>query len=246
MSMNFECPNCHSDHAQRLALVWSAGLAKTESKNVSAGVGFLRRLPLKAMFMLVPVAAMFAPVAALYMLLKSAGSFIGGFASIGKSWGTSQSVLSAEAKPPYRFIVWRGLLQGLAFLFVAVFASAWASARYLFPHFNIPTHPNDIQIAAMLAAVFAPGLLITIAGMTLGIRYNLKVWPKREAVWQRSFQCSRCGTYYIQADFTPAGGNVVRSDRAGKGGLMPRFDRGDDKVAAEVMAEGDAQTLRKR
>ena len=250
MSTEFECPNCHSDQAQRLALVWSAGLAKTENKNVSVGVGFLRRLPWKVTAMLVPVAVALAPVAAvlvpLYMLLKASGSFIGGFALMGKSWGTSQSVLSAEAKPPYRFTVWRGLLRGLAFLLVAALASGWASTHYLFPHFNIPTHPDDLQIALMLAVVFTPGLLITIAGVTLGVRYNLKVWPKREAVWQRTFQCERCGTHYIQADFSPAGDNVIRSDRAGKGGLMPRFDRGDDKAVAEAMAGSDAQTLRKR
>ncbi|AOU98275.1 hypothetical protein BI364_10160 [Acidihalobacter yilgarnensis] len=243
--MDFECPNCHSQQAKRLALTWASGLSKTKTKSVGAGAAlFFNHMPWSL------VAMVFKWVVIPFTL---AFSFPAVFVHAGYSWGTSQSVLSAATRPPWRFRVLRSLVQAVFFTLIVgwVFEvfGFWASAHALVSLFHInPQHASHAEQQRILyAAIGIPASVIAsivIAAFVLGIRYNLKVWPKREAVWQRTFSCQRCGTLYVVPEFTPAGENVVRSDRAEKGGLLPRSP--ERKSEAEALADADNAVLRKR
>lgn len=244
--MNFTCPNCHNRHVKRLALLWAEGLSKTRSNHVSVGVGgvfdFLKSLP----YLLIGL-----PLILIWSVFAGAFSFLGTFFMIGRSWGTSQTVLSEESKPPYRFRVGIAALKGLAFVLVFGFvAMVWVQSE-------ARSHPAFMETVAWMfpfdksfftAVIFGltPVLAIYAGGLWLGVHYNRHIWPKREAVWQRSFFCNRCGTVFVVPDFTPAGSNVIRSDRAGKGGLLPVAADDKARAQAESQAGRDEYLLRKR
>lgn len=240
--LDIDCPLCGSRHTERSALAWSKGLSHTRSTTL--GIGGLLALPFQAL-----TGAAGPMMIALWplFLLKS---FLGFGLFAARSWGVSQSVYSAESAPPYRFPALKAaLLAPFAALFLFLTLSLAAAVAI-----HLHLWANAIQAPGALEARLNPllpflgiGSIAICAGVVvLGVAYNRKVWPKREAVWQRSFLCKRCGASFVVPGYDPVGENAVRSDRAGRGGLLPLAGSPADREAARGKAKDDERLLRKR
>lgn len=228
-----ECPLCGDRHTERLALAWAKGLSRTES--TAAGVGATLMAPFHAVLGAAsPLSLAFWP----FLLLKS---FLGFGLFMAKSWGTSQSVYSRETRPPYRFPTLKAILvfpvAWVALLAIMLLALSIACELSGLGREGFERHAG-LAVAASLAACAAV--------VCLGVFYNRAVWPKREALWQRSFACKRCGAIFPVPEYHPEGGNAVRSDRAGEGGLLPLAGNPEDRLRAAALAPEDERRLRKR
>ncbi|TXF11578.1 hypothetical protein [Pelomicrobium methylotrophicum] len=165
-------------------------------------------------------------------------AFFGLGLNLARSWGTSRTVLAAETRPPWRFPIVKATLYGVGFVFVGIFF-------LLMAHDLVPQlKPLNLNLYMNSGLV----LLICIAAavILLGHVYNERVWKPKEAVWQRSFLCRRCGAVFAVPEFDPVGENPVRSDKAGKGGLLPLSGAPETRQAARAKAESDDILLRKK
>lgn len=240
--LDIDCPLCGSRHTERSALAWSRGLSRTQSSTL--GVGGWLALPFHGLTGgASPLLVVLWPL----LLLKS---FLGFGLFAARSWGRTQSVYSAEAAPPYRFPALKAALLApfaALFLFLALsFAAMVAIHVYLEANGIREFGALDARLKALLPLLAVFSFAVCAAVMVFGVFYNNKVWPKREAVWQRSFLCKRCGANFVVPDYDPVGENAVRSDRAGRGGLLPLAGSPADREAARGKAKDDGWLLRKR
>lgn len=225
--MRIVCPLCGSGNAERLVLTWSRGLSRHRTKTFGIGSFFAFANPLNNGIVGLAALALTPLVLALWPIL----TFLRLGLLAAYSWGTSQSALSYEAKPPFRFPA----------------AKAALAAGYTF--FVLPSTvvgmmhlpPARENIGVLLSAL-AGGAAAWLAAH-LGALYNRRVWAPREALWQRSFLCKRCGANFAVPEFDPEGIQPVRSDR--KGALLPLAGDPAGREAAMAKAATDDARLRK-
>ena len=201
--MEFTCPLCHSPHATRLALVQAQGRSRSRGWSLTGGIGVILSLA--------------------FTLITLPSRFFG-FGAITRNLSHTETVLARETAPPHRVPVLKMALLGWipVYLFFGLFLTGLeVSLAARDPHFGVLL--GDLIGLGMLA--------FYIASIVAGNHYNRKVWPKIEAVWQRTFLCGRCGANYIVPDFDPYGQRPVRSDQLGQGGS--RFSRRDGLPRAE-------------
>ncbi len=201
--MEFTCPLCQSPHATRLALVQAKGRSRSRGWSLTGGIGVILSLALT--FITLPFRFF-------------------GFGAITRNLSHTETVLARETAPPRRVPVLKMALLGWVpvYLFLSPFlAGLEVSLAARDPHFGV-----------LLNNLVGLGMLVFyIASIVAGNYYNRKVWPKVEAVWQRTFLCGRCGANYIVPAFDPYGQRPVRSDRLGRG--RSRFSRRDGLPRAE-------------
>ncbi|PZP62052.1 MAG: hypothetical protein DI596_04280 [Azospira oryzae] len=237
--MRIVCPLCDSNRSERLALTWSRGLSHSTTNTVGVSLmGFLRGLnPMNILD-----GGIFGVVTYYFRLLGLVFlpflAFFGLGFHLARSWGTSRTVLSAETRPPWRFPVVRAALYGVGFVFIGVYLLLMAHG--LVPWFR----RLDMNLYMNSGLVFL--LCLAAAVVFLGHVYNERVWKPKEAVWQRSFLCRRCGAVFAVPEFDPVGENPVRSDRAGMGGLLPLAGAPETRRAARAKAQSDDRLLRKK
>lgn len=166
-------------------------------------------------------------------------------AIVARTWGTTQTVLSAETQPPYYFPVWRYLTRGLALSVIAI--AAYGTVMGMLGDPKLYGYRYTVaEFYNYLALVMGAVLLLIGGVLTLGVLYNKKIWPLREAAWQRSFLCKRCGGIFLIPDYDPVGINPVSSRAIGKRGLLPRVQSEQERLAVETKARGfDGVMLRK-
>lgn len=235
--LDIDCPLCGSRHAERAALVWAKGLSRSRSSTL--GAGGLLALPFQVILGgASPFSLAMMPILLPALLLKSFFGF-GLFAA--RSWGESQTVLSAEARPPFRFPIWKAVLMA-PFAALTLTAVCLLVAMALSAAYGLPK--SLLEAAAPLILIACAALCAAV--VALGAAYNRRVWPGREAVWQRSFLCKRCGANFVVPDYDPVGENAVRSDRAGRGGLLPLAGAPETRAQARAKAESDERLLRKK
>jgi hypothetical protein len=164
----------------------------------------------------------------------------------------SQTALSSELAPPKRFPVLLVTLSSFGLVSTAV----WYSVTHENSN-NIVTkgvakvssvmhsagiaHSNN-----MYSLIILLSLLIVPIFFSLGVYYNLKIWSPREAAWQRSFLCERCGTIYVNDNFNLKSVSQVRSDKAGKGSYFPRYETDLQRKNVRGKAKFDNDTIRKK
>ena len=231
-----KCPLCSSRNAERLVLSWAKG--KSRSKNRSYGAGFgVGVNNLYAMgFSFLGLFTPGAPGALLYPLIASLLPLF----FFSRSYGTSQTLLSRQAEPPYRFNVLRYLgISLVSVLFEVIFNHnmIWAVENDMFRmhRFHVPP-VETLRIYGYLGIALITGICAAV--MNAGIKYNNITWPKREAVWQRMFMCRQCGGIYIVPEYDPIGVNQVASYKEwDKDALLPRSYTEEQKAAAEAKAQ---------
>lgn len=240
--MNVMCPLCDSDQAERLVLSWSAGLSHFKANTV--GIGFAVAEVgtfIKNMFLTL-LAAVVWPIALPLVLF----GFFKPLAMFARTWGTSQTVLSAETQPPYYFPFWRYVLRAMAVLFIALVA--YGTVMGILQDARLyGVHYTAAERYRYLILVMGTVLLLISVVLTLGVLYNKRVWPLREAAWQRSFLCKRCGGIFLIPDYDPVGINPVSSRSIGKRELLPRVQTEQERHRVEGKAlDFDEAVLRKR
>jgi len=231
-AVHIECPTCKSTHAERLVLTWAQGLS--HQKSITASIGAIFDGDAIKRFFIGALALSFWPIGLPWMLI----TFVKPMVAISRTWGVSQTVLSAETKPPYRFRFWKYLLVGIALVVLAMSASATGPEFLKMVGINVEvatrSHESVGRDALLVGAVM---LALVSVGLYFGVRYNRTVWPLVEARWQRSFKCGRCGTIYLVPGFDPVGVNkVVSYGRIGKGELLPRTHTEDQVKAVQAKA----------
>lgn len=229
-----KCPLCSSRNAERLVLSWAKGKLRTKTKSHGVGVGINN---LYAMgFAFVGLFTPGAPGSLFYPLFASLLPLF----YFSRSYGTSQTLLSRQAEPPYRFNALRYLGISLVSVgFVAIFNHniIWAVEHgFLNSHTNFHVPPVEtIRIYGYLGLALIIGICTAV--MTAGLKYNANTWLKSEAVWQRMFMCRQCGGIYIVPEYDPAGVNQVASYKEwDKDALLPRSYTEEQKAAAEAKA----------
>jgi len=178
-----------------------------------------------------------APAALLYPLFASLLPLF----YFSRSYGTSQTLLSRQAKPPYRFSALRYL--GICLVSVGIVAifnhnMIWAVEQDMFKMHRLYHVPpvDTFRMYGYLGLMLIIGICTAV--MTAGIKYNANTWPKREAVWQRMFMCRQCGGIYIVPEYDPAGVNQIASYKEwDKDALLPRSYTEEQKAAAEAKAQ---------
>lgn len=267
--MDIACRLCNSQHTERLALTYSKGTSKSQGWAVSMNlfgpilaslIGMAKFFPqVLGPILGLPVSALAVATGAPFalavdlMILAVLSSM-----SVTRMKGTTQSYLAAETAPPPRFRV-------IANLFRAVFLVAIGTAILagFIGSSGLGDHVVEPWIVTPIARVFelrttaeilplvitvpaVPMVLLAAAFMVMGVRYNRKVWPYREASWQRTFLCKRCGGTFVEPDFDPYGVNKVRSDKAGKGKgeFLPHNETEAEREAVHGKAEQDARYMR--
>lgn len=265
--MKIECAFCGSHQTERLALTYGQGTARTR------GWAFGMNPLGPALGMLVAVAKAFpaalgilglpmgllALVAAAPMALVIDFVFVAIMASLSLTrWrGTTQTYLATEAAPPPRFRTGLNAIRALvavligsAFTASLIAASGFGDAvaepaiGHLMAAMGTPS--KRVAIGLVVATAALPALGLTGAGLMAGVRYNRAVWPLREAAWQRTFLCKRCGGTFLVPDFDPYGVNRIRSDKAGqgKGQFLPHAATEAERTRIRGKAHADGYWLR--
>jgi len=191
--MDFTCPLCGSHHATRLALVQAKGRSRSQSWSLTAGGGGIFSLALA--FLTLP-----------FKLF--------GFGSITRTRGTSETFLASETAPPAPIPIGKFVVVALVVTTMMMSMVSGIQATSLAVH-------NGLGIVIGNLATFGV-LAFFIASIVAANRYNRTVWPQKEAEWQRTFLCGRCGATYVVPEYSPDGVKPVRSDRIGKGGGLPK------------------------
>lgn len=243
--MDIVCPLCESKKTQRLALTYAKGASRSRSKSIFAFAGGgLSPLLFGLGILLFPISA---PILALRFLFM-------GFGGVYTTTRT-ETLLAAESRPSKR--LGRGFIVLMAICYI-IFA-AWVVAIFA---------PIAIRPALSYFATFRHGhyygqfrwvplameALVLIAveyvGLRAGLRgarhYNDVVWAQKEAAWQRSFLCKRCGANFLVPEYDPVGINRVRSDKAGTGEYLPRVESLEQRDVIIAKAQTDHEILRKR
>lgn len=141
-------------------------------------------------------------------ILKSA---FFGLLTIGRIWGHSQTTLASETEPPRKYRYWLVIPLFLALkIFWGLVVGPFASS------------PDELASWVIVLAKLSPGALV-IGYLAYALYYNLKVWPKKETSWQKTFLCRRCGTVFEEQDFEIP--DAVRSDERKKGRFLPKISR---------------------
>ncbi len=216
--MEFTCPLCHSQHATRLALVQAKGRSRSRGWSLTGSIGVMFSLALT--------------------LITLPFRFFG-FGAITRNLSHTETILARETAPPRRVPVLKMALFGWIPVYIFIgppLTGLVMSLAARSPHLSVLL---DNLIGLSLLAFY-------IASIVAGIYYNRKVWPKIEAVWQRTFLCGRCGANYIVPDFDPYGQRPVRSDQLGQGGSrfarrdgLPRAEQPEAQEQARAKAEQD-------
>ncbi len=216
--MEFTCPLCHSHHATRLALVQAKGRSRSRGWSLTGGIGVMLSLALT--------------------LITLPFRFFG-FGALTRNLSHTETVLARETAPTHRVPVMKMALFGwipVYFFFGLPLTGLGASLAARDPYFGV-LFDNLIGLGI---------LAFYIASIAAGDYYNRKVWPKIEAVWQRTFLCGRCGANYIVPDYDPYGQRPVRSDQLGQGGSrfarrdgLPRAEQPEAQEQARAKAEQD-------
>ena len=128
-----------------------------------------------------------------------------GFITIGRSWGHSQTTLASETQPPEKFRYW------LALPLMLAAALAWA--------FGLAFISDDATPSWVLVLREYTPSVVFFGYLGLALWYNFRVWPKKEAAWQKTFMCRRCGTVFESEEFEVP--ENVRSDKRKKGRFLP-------------------------
>ena len=244
--MEIICPLCDSKKTQRLALTYAKGVSTTSSTSVGVGAssGLLAVLGLVFLPFTIALGAL-------------------GFARIGvfgfKTRGQTKTGLAAETEPPKKMAWGNVVLMALAYTVVIAVIGSWTYARgipvfahalllHVAPNATFATAPLALQAFVVLMVAF--WTIILVGGLVLGFRgawhFNTKTWARREAGWQRTFLCKRCGANFLAADYDPIGVNVVRSDRLGTGEYLPRAETPEQRAAVSAKAASDDVDLRKK
>jgi len=241
--MQLECPNCSSRHAERLVLTWAKGLSHQKSTTISIGAIIENFVEGAKRLFIGTLAIGFWPIGLPWMLI----TFLKPMIAISRTWGTSQTMLSAEAKPPFRFKFFKYLIVGI--VLAALSMVAMATGPEFLKLVGVKIAPKTPEQAAIRMLIVG-GIVLSLVclGLFVGLFHNRVVWPALEARWQRSFRCGQCGTIYIAPDFDPVGVNkVVSYGRIGKGELLPRTHTTEQVKAIEAKAfDFDERHLRKR
>jgi hypothetical protein len=246
--MEIICPLCDSKKTQRLALTYAKGVSTTSSTSVGVGAssGLLAVLGLVFLPFTIALGAL-------------------GFARIGvfgfKTRGQTKTGLAAETEPPKKMSWVNVVLMATAYTIAIIVAALW-TGKYAIPlaahAFLIPTKTLDdtsftnapFAIQAFIVVFGGIWLAILLGGLALGFRgawhFNTKTWARREAGWQRTFLCKRCGGNFLAPDYDPIGVNVVRSDRLGTGEYLPRAETPEQRAAVSAKAASDDVDLRKK
>lgn len=207
--MEIKCPACAHAGTERLALTYSRGKSNTKTTSASVSVGLGRLFVLLNPMTWVDGLMNFSNPMSLLRGVLSGFGFVFGLLTIGRSRGTTQSVLSAEIAPPEKSRWVRMLLQGALLSFIVL----------LIVNSLGPQHVSGLSRFLVLSV--AP--LLTVVAVVHGIHFNRNIWPAREAHWQRSFMCRRCGTVFHVAEFNPPALATVSS--FGKAGeFLPRIN----------------------
>ena len=246
--MDITCPLCESKKTQRLALTYAKGVSTTSSTSVGVGAssGFLTVLG----FVFLPITIALGAL---------------GFARLGifafKTRGQTKTGLAAETEPPKKWSWGTVVLMAMAYTVVVAVGALWTASRgipFAAEALHIPAKlvkvttfaaaPFAIQVFLVVLGVFWS--VILLGGLALGFRgawyFNTKVWARREAGWQRSFLCKRCGGNFLVPDYDPIGVNVVRSDRLGTGEYLPRAETPEQRAAVSAKGASDDIDLRKK
>ncbi|MHB8410002.1 MAG: hypothetical protein ACYDHY_18305 [Acidiferrobacterales bacterium] len=149
---------------------------------------------------------------------------------VGVNRSRSATDLAAETAPPRRAPAWLMATLGLI-------PSFWIS-QFIGTRFH-----SDFMQSVVWTGLF----FILYGGATFAaFYYNRKAFPKREASWQRTFLCQRCGANFVVAEYDPYGMNAVRSDRLGTGNALPIAEQPQARETAEAKADADARQWRER
>lgn len=239
--IEFKCPSCHHSGARRLALDYASGLSHSQSfmagMSMEGVVKVVKNVLLLSSLSLLPViGSMFF----IYSLLQIISAFF-----FGVIFTRTQSALSSELSPPKRFPV---LLVTLG-SFGIVSTMFWIHLGF---NHDVVTNnsTNFVNLETfkynIVNTLYYLSYLIVPLFFILGIYYNNTIWSSREAAWQRSFMCERCGTIYIVENFSPKSISRVRSDKVGKGNFLPRFETPSQKSTMKTRGHNDEKTLRKK
>lgn len=121
----------------------------------------------------------------------------------------------------------------------------YASSVFSLLHVCFPI--SFLQALFYLAVILGTVLLLIGIGLTVGALYNKRIWPLREAAWQRSFLCKRCGGIFLVPSYDPIGVNPVSSRRISKGELLPRVQTEQERHRVEGKAfDFDEAVTRKK
>lgn len=244
--MEIICPLCESKKTQRLALTYAKGVSTTSS--TSAGLGASSGL-------LTVLGVLFLPLTIALAALGFARIGIFGF----KTRGQTKTGLAAETEPPKKMAWGNVVLMALAYTLVIVGIGSWTYARgirvfvhalHLHVSSNVTFTTAPFAAQAFLVLMVTLWSAILLGGLALGFRgawhFNTKTWARREAGWQRTFLCKRCGGNFLAPDYDPIGVNVVRSDRLGTGEYLPRAETPEQRAAVSAKAASDDIDLRKK
>ncbi len=245
--MDIICPLCNHNRSERLALTYARGTSHSVSTSVGAMAGG-GISPLTAL-----LGFLFFPV--------TIGLGAAGFVGMGvmRTWTRTQTGLAAESAPPKQ-LSWLAIsLMTLAYIVTApvvgMLILAWeqshlypasvSHAKHITWHMVFTQHTGATVTMLVSMAVL---LALIIWGLVLGIRGMLQRrnvdWARREAGWQRTFLCNRCGANFLVPDYDPYGVNVVRSDRMGKGEYLPRAETRRQRETVEGKAAQDNVRMR--
>lgn len=242
--MEIACPLCDSHKTQRLALTYAKGASKSRSKSlfVFAGGG---TSPL-----LIGLSLLFFPIAVPVLALRFLFMGLGGMYTTTKT----ETLLATESRPPKR--LGRGFIALMAFcyfFFTALVVVSFAPTLItpILPYVATLRHGHYYGMfrwvplaleALVLIAVEAIGLRVGLKGVR---HFNDVVWAQKEAAWQRSFLCKRCGANFLVPEYDPAGINRIRSDQAGTGEYLPRVETSEQRETIVAKAQTDHALLRK-
>ncbi|MHB8252131.1 MAG: hypothetical protein ACYDEV_00170 [Acidiferrobacter sp.] len=242
--MEITCPLCESHKSQRLALTYAKGASKSRSKSifVLAGGG-ASPLLMGLGFILFPISA---PLLALRFLFMG----FGGMYTTTKT----ETLLAAESRPPKRLGRFFIFLMAFCFFMVTTVVIVDNAPRIIMPilpffatlrhgHWHGPFRFTPLALEALV------WVIVEYIGLRAGLKaarhYNDVVWAQKEAAWQRSFLCKRCGAHFLVPDYDPIGVNRVRSDKAGTGEYLPRAETPEQRAAVIAKAQTDHALLRK-
>lgn len=246
--VKFKCPSCNHDGARRLAIEYASGLSHARSFMIGLSFGeivsVLKKYLLLTSLSLMPIVG---TVFFGYGLLQLISAFYAGVI-----FTRSQTALSSELSPPKRFPVFLVTLSSIGLVSTAI----WYSLTYEKNNVVVTngiTKVSDVMHNAgivhsnnMYSLIVLFSLLIVPTFFSLGVYYNLKIWSPREAAWQRSFLCERCGTIYVNDSFNLKSVSQVRSDKAGKGAYFPRYETDLQRDNVRGKAKFDSDTIRKK
>ncbi len=239
------CPQCHSGENQRLAVLYANGIATTKSFMIGFSmepiVAAIKRFFLIGALAILPGSGLLFFGFALTQILSAL--------FLGTIFSFTTTGLAKEIAPPKRFRTWLVALGALGLFSTGL----WLQLAYSSPspsengavisqraalhqklissygvkenvHSSSGNSSNYYPEIGFVLIILSP--VVFVAFLVVGYYYNTHVWSPREAAWQRSFMCQRCGTIFIDPDFPLNSVTMVRSDKIGKG-YLPRFETPD-------------------